>query len=163
MNKEKENLLCVAIVSDAYHMQGLVKMKTFTEKPENICHLKCIDEHGKSIVVEKTSKANIYRIKDITNRTDAEKIIGTKIYVTRQDLPKIDSDEEFYMDELVGVKVRNTSDIEIGVVTGCFNFGAGDILEIRFNNDKSEMYLFTRENFPEANREFVKLSVEIEE
>ena len=159
MLKEKDaaNVTCVGVIIDAYHMQGLVKIKTFTSKPENISKLKCLDENGMSAVIEKSSVANVFRIQGVNTRTEAEKIIGTKFYVKREDLPKIDSEEEFYMEELVNVPVRDIGDNQIGIVKGCFNFGAGDILEISFADGKEEMYLFTRENFPEVSREFLKL------
>ena len=149
-----KNLTCVGIITDAYHLRGLVKIKTFTEKPENICNLKCEDESGKPMTIEKSS-SGAFRINGVTDRTMAEKIIGTKIYVNRDDLPQIDSDEEFYMDELVNVPVFDTNNVQIGRVGGCFDFGAGDILEIVFADDSEEMYLFTRENFPEVSRERV--------
>jgi len=156
-NNDRANVSCVGVITDAYHMQGLVKIKTFTSKPENITKLKCIDEEGRGIVIAASSIANVFRIQGITTRTEAEKIIGTKFYVKLEDLPQIDSEEEFYMEELVNIPVCDMEDNHIGVIKGCFNFGAGDILEIRFVDGKEEMYLFTRENFPEVSRKFVRL------
>ena len=141
----------MGVITDAYHLRGLVKIKTFTDKPDNICTLKCQDESGNAIKIEKATAPNTYRINDVNDRTMAEKIIGTKIYVNREDLPQIDSDEEFYMEELQNVPVFDTNNVQVGHVGGCFNFGAGDILEIVFADDREEMYLFTRENFPEVS------------
>ena len=156
---QNDNLTCVGVITDAYHMRGLVKIKTFTAKPENICHLKCQDESGKSMVISKTPSKYIYKIEGITDRTMAEKIIGVKIYVNRADLPKIEDVDEFYIDELVNVPVFNMKNVQIGQVGGAYNFGAGDILEIIFTDGSEEMYLFTKENFPEANRERVVLKI----
>ena len=160
MTKEKDmgNLTCVGAIIDAYHMQGMVKIKTFTAKPENIGKLKCLDEKGSPVIVEATSKVGVFRIKGINDRTEAEAMIGTKIYVQREDLPKIDSEEEFYMEDMAGMIALDMKGNQIGIVKGCYNFGAGDILEISFTDGKEEMYLFTRENFPEVSREFVKLA-----
>jgi len=153
-----KNLTCVGVITDAYHLRGLVKIKTFTAKPENICHLKCQDESGRAMVITKGSGGtNVFRIEGISDRTMAERLIGNKIYLDRKDLPPIESDDEFYMDELVDVPVFDTNNVQIGRVGGCFNFGAGDILEIVFADDSEEMFLFTKENFPEVNRERIVL------
>jgi len=153
---ERKNT-CVGIVQDAYHMQGLVKIKTFTAKPENICMLKCKYEDGKTVVIKRGTAAGTYRIEGINTRTEAEKLIGTKIYVSREDLPALEDEDEFYTDDLVGMAVLDTEGKNIGVVKGAFNFGAGDILEIAFTAGGAEMLLFTRENFPEVTNEFVRV------
>jgi 16S rRNA processing protein RimM len=152
------NLTCVGVITSAYHLRGLVKIKTFTANPENICSLRCQDESGKIVKIEKASVPHTYRIDGINDRTMAEKMIGTKIYVNRTDLPKIVSDDEFYIDELQNVPVFNIDNVQVGHVGGCFNFGAGDILEIVFADGREEMFLFTRENFPEVDRKRVVIS-----
>jgi 16S rRNA processing protein RimM len=151
-------VICVGSVNDAYHMQGLVKIKTFTAKSENICNLKCHYEDGSNIVIKKGPSANTYRIEGVNTRTEAEKLVGTKIYTYKEDLPELESDGEFYMDDLIGLPVVDMQDSNIGEVKGCFNFGAGDILEISFTKGKNEMILFTHENFPEVSKHVVKLS-----
>lgn len=157
MNEKVSCNKLVGVITDAYHMKGMVKIKTFTSKPENICHLKCHYENGINIIIEKGSVPNVFRIKGIENRTEAEKLIGNKIYVQKEDLPEIEAEDEFYMDDMPGMKVLDSTNKQIGIVLGCFNFGAGDILEISFTNGTEEMYLFTHENFPEVTKEFVRM------
>jgi 16S rRNA processing protein RimM len=148
----------VGVITDAYHMKGMVKIKTFTSKPENICHLKCQYENDDHIIIEKGSVPNVFRIKGVENRTEAEKIIGNKIYVKKEDLPEIEAEDEFYMDDMPGMPVLDSAGAKIGIVMGCFNFGAGDILEVSFIDGREEMYLFTHENFPEVTKEFVRIA-----
>jgi 16S rRNA processing protein RimM len=157
-----KNFTCVGIITDAYHLRGLVKIKTFTSKPENICLLKCQDEFGNVMEIsKKPGRTNIFAINNVTDRTTAERIVGTKIYVDRRDLPPTESDDEFYIDDLVDVPVFDTNNTHVGRVRGCFNFGAGDILEIAFMNEKEEMFLFTKENFLEASKEKIVIAQNI--
>ena len=44
---------------------------------------------------------------------------------------------------------------KIGIIIDVANFGAGDIIEIRFNNDTEEMFPFTKEFFPEIGKDYV--------
>ena len=198
--------LCVGIISEPYHMQGMVKIKTFTSSPENICSLKCYDEKGNRLVIEQsTSRKGTYRVKGITTRTEAERAIGTKIYTKRDELPTIEEDE-FYIEDLVNLPVLDEDGQRVGYVLACHNFGAGDIIEVMFENGArhcgiviarrtksdeaihlddasassshdmhdnglprfatlarndghtSEMYLFTRKNFPEVSKDRVVIA-----
>lgn len=158
-NKIKKDKLCVGVITDAYHMRGLVKIKTFTTKPENICSLKCSDAFGNVFIIKKGTSKDIYKIDGVESRTEAEKIIGTKIYVERSDLPDIDSADEFYIEDLVGLEVIDMNDNKIGVVSGCFNFGAGDIIEIKSLDGNLDMHLFTVDNFPEVTKKIVRYNV----
>lgn len=156
MSSQNDNMLCVGVIKDAYHMHGLVRIKTFTEKAENICNLACMYKNGDEVVITKGSGADIFRLEGVSSRTEAEKLIGHKIYINKDALPPLESDE-FYINDLTGLAVLDMQGDNIGKIKGCFNFGAGDILEISFTNGKSEMILFTKENFPEVSTEGVKL------
>lgn len=162
-NNEK-SLLCVGIISEPYHMQGMVRIKTFTSHPENICTLKCYDKDGNRLIIEQsTSRKATYRVKGITTRTEAEQSVGMKIYVKRDELPPAEKDE-FYIEDLVNLPVLGMNEQKVGYVLACHNFGAGDIVEVMFGVElgkESEMYLFTRENFPEVRGDAIVISTEL--
>ena len=66
-------------------------------------------------------------------------------------LPKLDDDDEFYEADLIGLKVCQ-NDQEIGTVAGLYNFGAGEIIELKLNaTGKLEMLPFTKAYVPEVN------------
>ena len=44
-----KQLICVGVISSAYHLQGLVKITAFTEDPKNICKLDCKSDAGEKI------------------------------------------------------------------------------------------------------------------
>lgn len=153
-----EQLICVGVISSAYHLQGLVKITSFTEDPKNICKLHCRSLEGKKILCNfiKTDKDKIIcRIDGINNRNDAEKIIGTKLYIAREELPELD-ESEYYIADLVGLVVIDVNDKVIGKVLAVHNFGAGEMIEIGFKDKKSEIYSFTKEIFPDITKTTIR-------
>jgi 16S rRNA processing protein RimM len=68
-----------------------------------------------------------------TDRTQAESLRNTQLFLPSDLLPSL-SDDEFYLRDLKTYKVKgsNTPDI-IGEVLDLCNYGAGDILEILYD------------------------------
>jgi 16S rRNA processing protein RimM len=62
-------------------------------------------------------------------------------------------DEEFYYEDLVGLKVLlDNSKKEFGVIKNVANHGADYIIEIKLpGGDKTEIFAFTKKAFPEIN------------
>ena len=81
----------------------------------------------------------------------AEALIGTELYVNRDVLPQLE-EEEYYQTDLIGLDViEQSSGQNIGKVVGIYNFGAGDILEIKLKSTaKTEMIPFTKQYVPEV-------------
>lgn len=67
-------------------------------------------------------------IKEIKTREDAEKL-KCSLYVSRETFPDLEDDNEFYIDDLIGITAFENKE-EIGQIIAVQNFGAGDLLEI---------------------------------
>ena len=66
-------------------------------------------------------------------------------------LPELE-EEEFYHTDLIGLEARDEAGNFIGEVIGIYNFGAGDMLEIKTSGTgKSEMIPFTKAYVPTVN------------
>ena len=89
----------------------------------------------------------IAKIDEVKDRNEAELLKGTELFVAKDKLPEA-GDDEFYHADLVGLKALEEDGEEFGVVTALFDFGAGDILEIRRWDGKSVMLPFTMEVVP---------------
>ncbi len=146
--------LAIAIITSAHGIKGMVNVKTFTEKPEHIVNYGEIFNFDKTIKFKlkihsfKKDKL-VASIEGINDRTEAEKLANTKLYVDRDALPATTNDDEFYIEDLIDMDVLDNNNKVIGKVIYVHNFGGGNILEIQFNNMKnSEMLLFSKENFP---------------
>ena len=62
----------------------------------------------------------------IDNRTDAENLRGTELFINRADLPALKKGEH-YITDLIGMKLITNDKRRVVYV---HNFGAGDILEL---------------------------------
>ena len=101
----------------------------------------------------------IARFAGIDNRTAAEKLRGTTLSVSRNDLPPLE-DGEFYHSDLIGLAVVTDSGEPVGEVRAIENFGATDIVEIEKPDGKSFMIPLTEQAVPEWNAERLVMSAD---
>lgn len=140
----------------AQGLKGEVKIKSFTEFEEDIGEYSPLeDQNGKEFDIEvlRVVKGTVIaKIDGITDRTGAESLVGTELYADKDLLPELE-DDEFYHNDLIGLIVKLKLDnSEVGTVAGLYNFGAGDILEIKLKGStKTEMIPFTDAYVPEIN------------
>lgn len=132
-----QNSICVAKIVAAHGIKGQVKIKSFTENLS--LYKKFLAPNDKIFVLKKiqitSSDILIATVDGISDRNQAEALIGTALFINKDQLPPLPNDE-FYYEELVGrdVIVNNN---KIGVVSGVFNFGAGDFCEIKLSSGKT--------------------------
>ena len=73
------------------------------------------------------------RILQVDDRTTAEALIGNGFYINREVLPALEDEDEFYEADLIGLEVRQDNQV-IRTVAGLYNFGAGEIIEIKHHS-----------------------------
>jgi len=155
MSASSKQRVCLGAFAGAHGVKGETKIKTFTEAPENIVAYGPVEtEDGKrcfSLTFIRPLKPgfSLAHAPEILNREDAEGLKGTRLYVDRDRLPAPDEDE-FYLNDLVGLKVIDESGAPMGVVNAIYNFGAGDLIELKDIPDVKGLRLvaFTQENVP---------------
>ncbi len=126
--------VCLGAIAGAHGMEGLVRIKSFTEKPADIgAYGPLSDAAGeRRFALSVTGRAKgvvLARIDGVTNRTQAEALKGTRLYLPRAALPAPAADEYYYAD-LVGLAVELPDGTAVGTVLGVDNFGAGDVLDV---------------------------------
>ena len=108
----------------------------------------------------KNSKKSIWiaSIIETKNKEQAEGLKGQLIFLEKRLLPKLMANE-FYYDELKGLKIRIDGSIQKGIVKDVFNFGSGDVLEVSLDDKEATIYIpFDRDNVGRidlSNREIV--------
>jgi 16S rRNA processing protein RimM len=145
-------MILLAVIGAAHGIQGAVKIKTFTQSPENILAYGALrDEKGYEYLLKLVRivvpDSVIVRVEGIHNRNEAEALRGTKLYVERTQLPDL-VEEEFYHSDLTGLAVQDLEGKAIGQVRAVSNFGAGDFLEIIGVGGHLYTISFTREAVP---------------
>ena len=124
----------VGAISGAHGMRGLVRLKSFTAEPADIgSYAPLEDEAGTPVRLGLTGGqaggALLARIEGTEDRTAAEAMKGTRLYVPRSALPEPDEDEWYHAD-LVGLSVCDEEDRPLGTVRAVLDHGAGDVIEI---------------------------------
>ena len=139
MNNDKKILVGKIVAFQG--VRGDVRVQTYTATPSDFRDLEIISdkfatEDFKFVRALPNSNVIIAHIKGFEDRTSAEVLRGTELFVSRDDLPEL-KDNEYYQTDLIGFSVVRDNK-KIGVVDGFQNYGGGDIIEL----DNGEMVSF---------------------
>ena len=171
MNDKTEALTCVAIIIGAHGVHGAVKVKSFTQNPEDFStYGPLLDAEGKVILTPKNprpvGKNFAMRSPEITSREQAMEMKGRQLFVPRAAFPEPE-DDEYYFADLKGLDVKTTDGKRLGVVSGVHDFGAGIMLEIQptksAENQNSFFHPFTKAAVPKVDIKAGRIVVHIEE
>lgn len=150
-------LVCLAKIVAAHGIKGEVKLRSYTSDPKDVCQYGLLSNKDQTRFFDLKFmgfQKNVLRvkIKGIDTRNDAENLVGTDLYISREKLPKLEQDT-FYQTDLVGLEATDQkTGKSVGKVVGVYNFGAGDILEIKFDHKKqTEMIPFREEYVPNVD------------
>ena len=153
--KVPAGLVCLGVVLGAHGVRGAVRIKSFAMNVSDIAAYGPLQsEDGGArfqLTVRGVSRgAVLAEIDGIDRREAAEALQGTRLYVPREALPDTEEDE-FYHADLIGLSARTASGEAYGVVRGIYDYGAGDVIEIEREQDRSILFPFTRDNVPEID------------
>jgi len=146
----KDDIL-LAQIGAAHGIRGEVRVKPFGEAGMLDRYGPLHDAQGRSYEISAMRPQKtvlVVRFKGIDSREAAESLNGVELFVDRSALPAPEEDE-FYLSDLIGLQAVSPNGETLGKVVEVHDFGAGDILEIRLANGKTEHFAFTREIFPE--------------
>jgi 16S rRNA processing protein RimM len=149
--KVMAKVLLAAIIG-AQGLKGAVRVKLFTEAPDGLTRYGALsDKAGETYEVTafRTVKPGeaVISFAGITERSAAEKLKGTELFVDREALPEAGA-EEFYHADLIGLDAQDSEGRILGKVSALHNFGAGDVMEIARPDGDSVLLAFTRETVP---------------
>ena len=124
--------VCVAVVATAHGLRGMLKLRCFTERPEDVAaYGPVFDQNGRRFELEVIGPAPggvLARAQGIGDRSAAEAL--------RPDGSRF------------------------GIVQGVANFGAGDLIEVVADDGRRVSLPFTREAVPSIDLERRRLVVE---
>ncbi|HJD54434.1 MAG TPA: ribosome maturation factor RimM [Rickettsia endosymbiont of Proechinophthirus fluctus] len=160
-----ENLILVGVIKSCHGIKGHVMLKSFTDPATKILERNLVNESGANIhikLISQNAKGKlICTFNDIATRNEAEHLKGYKIFCLRASLPELEEDE-FYIADLTHLPVLNQDHKEIGKIKNILNFGAGDIIEIEFSDQTTELLPFNKEFFPIITKDYVILNYQRE-
>jgi len=148
--------ICLGVFAGAHGVKGAIKVKTFTTAPSDIAAYGPLAAEDGSriftlrIIRELSNNIVLVTAPEIAHREDAKSLSGVKLYIDRDMLPATDDEDEFYLEDLTGLKAIDETGAALGVVAAVQNYGAGDLLELRNipNVKGARLIPFTKEAVP---------------
>ena len=137
-----EDRLQVGVITSTHGVRGEVKVFPTTDDARRFKRLKeVILDTGKEQItleiegVKFFKQFVILKFKGIDNINDVEKYRQKSLFVTRKNAVRLSKDEYFIAD-LMGLKVQNEDGEEIGVLKDVMETGANDVYVISLNDGR---------------------------
>lgn len=148
----------MAEIVGVHGIKGMLTLKVFSDTPEKLMdYMPLCDASGQKTFdfVTFQPHGNIYLItlEGITDRTAAEKLRGTQLYMPRERLPKIKDKDTYYHTDLMGLTAKSPEGEALGRIIMVANYGAGDLLEIKPPKGASYLIPFTKAIVPAVDLE----------
>jgi 16S rRNA processing protein RimM len=144
--------VCLGVVTGPHGVQGAVRIKSFTQAPEDIARYGPLtDEAGNRCfelsLVGAVRGVVLARLSGIEDRDQAEALRGLRLHLLRAALPQTEA-EEYYHADLIGLEAVLGDGTRVGRVRAIHDFGAGDTLELARPGASPVMVPFTRAVVP---------------
>jgi 16S rRNA processing protein RimM len=147
-----QNLVLLGVFGAAHGLKGEVRLKSYTEEPLAIANYEpLVTKTGRKIHITSLRQQKdmlVVRIEGVNDRTSAEQLVNLQLFTEREALGTPEDEDEFFHADLLGLAARDEKGALIGSVTGMFDFGAGDIIEVTPNGGKPLLLPFTRAVVP---------------
>lgn len=138
-----EDLLQVGIITSTHGVRGEVKVYPTTDDPRRFRRLKevVLDTGREKLNLEIEGvkffkQFVILKFKGLDNINDIEKYRQKSLYVARKNAVRLQRDEYFIAD-LIGLKVQDEDGTELGTVKDVIETGANDVYEVEMADGRS--------------------------
>jgi len=152
-----ETKILLAQIGAPHGIKGEVRVKPFGDPDMLDQYGKLETADGKKFKIKRMRPQKnmmVVKFEGVNTREEAEALNRVELFIERSKLPELEEEDEFYIEDLIGMDVLNEAGENIGTVLAVPNFGAGDMLEIKPENSSSTYYLpFTKEVVPELDFE----------
>lgn len=145
--------ILVGVIGAAHGTRGELRLKSYTGEPGAVAGYGPLSTEDGSrrftITGARPLKDDmlVVRLEGVDDRTAAESLTNTRLFVPRANLPPPEEDE-FYHADLVGLRVETMAGVAVGHVVGLQDFGAGDLIEIAPPRGDTVLVPFTKAFVP---------------
>ena len=145
-----DRLILLGIIGRAHGVRGQVRVTSHTADPAGLTDYGPLsDQAGRRFTLRWVSEgiAEVFDVTDgkkvkIADRTAAERLTNTKLFIERDRLPPPE-DDEYYLADLIGLDAVRADGTRLGVVSVVHDYGAGVSLEIERDGAGSLIIPFT--------------------
>ena len=164
---DKNNFLRVGVIANTHGIKGEVKVFPTTDDVNRFKKLKqvFIDTKKEYIELEAAGckffkNLVILKFKGIDNINDIEKYKGMDLLVTRENAVALE-DGEYFIADLIDLKVIDEDEVEIGVLYDVMQTGANDVYVIHMNDGRELLLPVIDEGVLDVNIDegFVKIHI----
>ena len=161
-----QDRILLGVIGRAHGVRGQVRVTSHTVDPAALTEYGPLsDDGGRRFVLRWVGDA-VAEVSEllggkpvrIADRTAAEKLTNTRLYIDRAALPDPEEDE-FYLADLIGLTAQDISGLPVGMVATVHDYGAGISLEIVRDHAQPLLVPFTRACVPEVDLTAGRLTV----
>ncbi len=136
-----DNMVNIGKIASAVGIKGEVKVLSYSGRLHRyaVGNSLCVGDAFREFVIENVrfaKKSPVIKFIDIDDRSAAENMRGAEIYIKESDLEEL-PEGEFYIRDLIGMKVVDTKGENIGELVNVIQNTAQDIYEVRVGNGRS--------------------------
>ena len=132
--------MCVGAFAGAHGVRGQVRLRSFTEQPEDAGAYGPLEDetgrrHFEIELVGRAKGALLVRVAGVGDRDRAQALAGTRLYVARAALPEIEEEETYYHADLIGLRAEDGEGRVLGRISAVHDFvpaEASQALMLRF-------------------------------
>ena len=149
-----KDIILVGQFGSPLGLKGEIKVNMMTTSFEVFKNLKNYYNFDGSVawnfknILFKNNKC-VVQVEKYFSREDVLELKGQKIFSNKKFFPKT-KDNEFYINELIDCMIFLKDNTSIGKVLSVQNFGAGDLLEVKYNT-KLTLIPFDKTNILSVN------------
>ena len=163
-----DSRILLGVIGRPHGVRGLLRVSSHTADPADLAaYGPLTDAKGRRFLLRWRGEgvAELSELVDgtavkVADRTAAEKLTNTRLYIDRAHLPPPE-DDEFYLADLVGLAACDAAGAPLGVVTAVHDYGAGASLEIARDGAASLLVPFTRACVPQVDPAHGRLIVSL--
>ena len=154
-----EDFFKVGVITSTHGIRGEVKVFPTTDDPQRFKKLKkVILDNGKERIDLEVASARfsknlvILKFKGIDNINDVEKYKRAELYVTRANAVPLE-ENEYYIADLIGLKVVSDESEELGIVDDVLVTGANDVYVVKRKNQSDILIPAIKDCIKDVNLE----------
>jgi len=153
-----QDRILLGVIGRAHGVRGLVRVTSHTADPADLtAYGPLTDAKGRRFLlrwrgqgVAEVSELVGEAVVKASDRSAAERLTNTELYVDRSQLPAA-ADDEFYLADLIGLTAVAPDGTRLGRVAVVHDYGAGTSVEIEAETAAPFIVPFTRDCVPEVD------------
>ena len=167
---QKEGILSIGKIVGAHGIKGAVKVYSYAEspsifRPDSSILLEDKNGRRRSLTINwaRTHKRGvILSFKGIGTRSDAEELIGAKLFIHKKELPEPEPGT-YYWTDIIGLSVYRDDGDYLGKITSILPTGSNDVYIVRDEDNKETLIPALESVVLEIDLEQKKMLVDLPE